>query len=265
MKIDLQGVCNARDLGGITTPYGVIRRQRLIRSGALNEATAQDVTTLQRHNLQRIIDLRTSAEIDGSPDVQIPNVITENISVLPATTFGISYNSLDGQTIATKLQAGIQRMADRNETPTEHMRLLYARFVTTEYCRHKYGEFIKLLANCPTQGSTLWHCSAGKDRVGTSTALLLHCLGASNEQIMTDYLLTNEQSYASNVSILAKVQPFVTQDTLQLVKQMLTVDESFLQTFWTEITNQYGNVDKFLTGCGVTQQDIAKLRQNYLE
>lgn len=265
MKINLQGVCNARDLGGISTPYGTVCRNRLIRSGALNEATAQDVVTLQNANLQRIIDLRTSAEMANSPDVTIPGVAVTNVSVLPATTFGISYNSLDGQTIATMLQAGMQRMANRNETPSEHMRLLYARFVNTEYCRHKYGEFLQILANRPTNGATLWHCSAGKDRVGTCTALLLHCLGANDKQIMDDYLATNEQSYASNVSIMAKIRPFVTDEMLQLVDKLLTVDESYLQTFWTEIASQYGNVDNFVAECGVTAQDVENLRKNYLE
>ena len=33
MKIDLQGISNARDIGGIVTRYGTIAYGRLLRSG----------------------------------------------------------------------------------------------------------------------------------------------------------------------------------------------------------------------------------------
>lgn len=47
-KISLQGVKNARDLGGIRTADGkVIRKKHLIKSGQLFGATPQDMQTLR--------------------------------------------------------------------------------------------------------------------------------------------------------------------------------------------------------------------------
>lgn len=264
MIISLQGVANARDLGGTVTKYGTIQPDRLIRSGALNEATVNDVQTLLNHKLCRVIDLRTEKNIENAPDVQIDGVQYVNISILEATTFGISYNSLDGKEIAQMLDKGMQRISDRNETADKHMQILYRNFVTSPYSRSKYGEFIKLLANNSVCGATLWHCSAGKDRVGTCTAILLHLLGATDKQIMDDYLLTNEQIKSSNVSILNKVAPFVSDSMLKLVESMLIVDKSYLQAFWTEIENNFGNVNNFVSACGITTQDIENLRKNYL-
>ncbi len=37
----------------------------------------------------------------------------------------------------------------------------------------------------------LWHCSAGKDRVGVGTALLLCALGVPKKTIYEDFMKTN--------------------------------------------------------------------------
>ena len=264
MIINLQHVSNARDIGGIKTKYGTIQTNRLLRSGHLSIASATDVATLKNINLKRIIDLRTPTEIANHPDVAIPDVDYINISIMSATTFGISYETLNGAEISVKLEAGIQRMINRGETPIEHMRILYKTFVNNEFSHVGYGNFLKTLANEPTDGATLWHCTGGKDRCGTCTALLLHCLGASKEQIMQDYLLTNEQVMSHAESILAKVRPHIPADRLELVQSMLLVEESYLTSFWSEIEKLYGSVDAFITKCGVTEQEIEKLRANYL-
>lgn len=264
MIIQLKQVSNARDLGGIETRYGRVQPNRLLRSGHLSIATAEDVEILYQHNLKRIVDLRTSNEIANHPDVDIPNVDYVNISIIHATTFGISYETLNGAEIATKLEAGIQRMQNRGETPIDHMRILYKMFASSDFSHVGYGKFLKTLANEPINGATLWHCTGGKDRCGTCAALLLHCLGADKEQIMHDYLLTNEQVLNHAESILAKVRPFVPEDRLELVQSMLLVDRSYLESFWKEIDRLYGSVDNFVSKCGVTPQEVEKLRNNYL-
>ena len=124
---------------------------------------------------------------------------------------------------------------------------------------------MKLLANEPVDGATLWHCSAGKDRVGTCTALLLHCLGVGREEIMRDYLLTNEMNKSHSESILNKVRPYVNDEVYALEKSMVLVDESYLNSFFSEIEKNFGSVDAFISHCGVTEQDVANLRKNYLE
>ena len=156
-------------------------------------------------------------------------------------------------------------MLDRGDNPENHLEILYKKFVNEPIGRKGYGEFLKLLANNPAQGATLWHCSAGKDRVGTCTALLLHCLGASKEQIMADYMLTNKQSKGFVDMVLGKIRGKLDDYQISLILGMLSVKESYLASFWTEIESRYGNVDNFIAECGVTQQDIANLRKNYLK
>lgn len=264
MKIMLEGACNARDLCDIETKYGKIRQGRLIRCGELSRLTAADSAALRQLGLKRVIDLRTAAEMANTPDVRIPGTEYINISVIRSTTFGITYEKSSGQEIAEMLQAGFKRMQARGETYGEHMNLLYRNFVNDGYCRAAYGEFLRLLAEKPVGNATLWHCTAGKDRVGTCTALLLHCLGADRKQIVDDYMLTNEQSRENKLSILNKVRDFVSEENLQLIEKMLSVDESFLQDFFDETDKNFGGTDNFLTECGVTHDHIEMLRANYL-
>ena len=105
MKIDLPNVCNARDIGGMKTKYGVIKQGKFIRSGVLNRLNGEDVEILKKYNLKRVIDLRTSMETETTPDVKIDGVEYLNVSVVRSVTFGISFESLDGPILAERLQA----------------------------------------------------------------------------------------------------------------------------------------------------------------
>lgn len=265
MKLNLLKVTNARTLCGLKTKYGVIKKDVFIRTGEHSLLCEQDAKILREHNLKRIIDLRTSKEMENNPDIKIDGVEYVNISIIRATTFGISYERLDGKTIAEMLEAGFVRMQNRNETYSEHMEILYRNFVRDEHCRSKYGEFLRLLAERPACGSTLWHCSMGKDRVGTCTALLLYCLGASMQDIYDDYMLTNTLTRQNTESNLYKVAPYVSPDKLEIVQDMLMVKQEYLQSFFDEINCKYKTVENFLLDCGVTEQHINKLRKNYLE
>ena len=54
----------------------------------------------------------------------------------------------------------------------------------------KYSEFVKILiqAECPV----LWHCTAGKDRAGIGAVIVEEILGLSRDDIISDYLRTND-------------------------------------------------------------------------
>lgn len=262
--LNLQGAPNARDLGDIKTEFGVIKSGKLIRSGELSRLTDNDVAILKSVPLARVLDLRTATEKQLSPDFPFENVSFEDVSIIRATTFGITYERSSGAEIAEMLKAGFARMQQRNETHSEHMEILYRNFVNDEHCRKGYGDFLTKLAT-PVNGATLWHCTMGKDRVGTCTALLLHCLGADRNQIFEDYLLTNDLTAQNRLAILEKIRPHVSTESLAAVEKMLCVNASFLENFYKEIEQNYQSVDGFLAACGVTNETVCRLREIYLD
>ena len=265
MKIQLQGACNARDLGGIVTPHGTIAYGRLIRSDKLNRLTQQDKVLLQDIPLTRVIDLRTPSAFAKDPDILWDGVEYQLITVINKTTFGITYEGSTGKEIADMLQDGVNRMQAKGEIVEGHVQQIYRKLVSEEFSRNAFGTFIKTLARKPKDGATLWHCSVGKDRCGTCTALLLHCLGASKEQILQDYMLTNEQTANSTQGIIARVKPHLSEKNMALLHSMLTVQQSYLDSFYDEMQQLFGGIDQFIEACGVTEQDIAALRANYLQ
>ena len=70
INITLPSVVNIRDFGGTVNKEGrTIRRNCMIRSGFLINASEEDISYLQReHNLKKVIDLRTFSEIEEAPD-----------------------------------------------------------------------------------------------------------------------------------------------------------------------------------------------------
>lgn len=265
MKLNLPNVTNARDLGGMITKYGIVKQNKLLRSGVLNRLEPSDIDCLSKRGLQRVIDLRTETEIANAPDVPMYGVEHINISIVRAVTFGISFEALDGPTLAERLQSGWNRMAQKNENYHDHMETIYRRYVYDDHCRAGYGRFLKELANKPVNGATLWHCTMGKDRCGTCALLLEYCLGAEKQTMYDDFIESNVQTRENTNSLLNKVKPYVSTDKMDVVEEMLIVQPYYLDAYFDEIAKRYQNLDGFVKACGVTQEEIKKLRKNYLE
>ena len=156
--IPLEGTKNTRDLGGMPVAGGRLRNGRLYRSGALCFATPGDVAKLNGLGLHTLVDLRTDKEIekDGADRLVLP----ENLR-FPMT----SYHGRGGEAYRSLLLQNPQALRG----------------------------FFNLLARSDSY-PILYHCSAGKDRVGILTALLLDALGTPRELILDDYLQSMRNS-----------------------------------------------------------------------
>lgn len=128
----------------------------------------------------------------------------------------------------------------------------YIEMVTVDDYVAQYKEFFRLLQD----GNYLplsFHCSAGKDRTGVATMLILSALDVDKETIMDDYLLSVklvEKKYADYVKMIKVIAPLV------------TVDKEYLDAAYSKIDEKYGSMTKFLTETlGV---DIQKMKEMYL-
>jgi protein tyrosine/serine phosphatase len=113
----------------------------------------------------------------------------------------------------------------------------------------KYRVLFSFLSD-PSNLPLLYYCSAGKDRTGVASALVLYALGADMETIMQDYLYSTENLRP----YWEKHQPYMV--------PYFTVTENYLLSAFKSI-EQYGGIDLYITKeLGV---DMNHLREIYTE
>lgn len=247
-QIKLQGAVNVRDLGGYRTESGkVIKPNMLIRSAKLNTLTAHDEAVLvKQHHLGVDVDLRTPAEMKEAPDKKIAGVKYVKNPVVSDAESKQNDKIANGQT----------GMID-----------YYKYFVDSTQGRHAYKVLFHELLTTPSNKAVLWHCSAGKDRAGFGTALIMTALGVSKQTIYKDYLLSNKYRKATNDQALAALKKKgANQATIKKNYYGLIVEKAYLDEAYKQAEKHYGSMKGFLTkGLGLTQSDLTKLQDKYLE
>lgn len=240
--IDFEGLINTRDLGYLFARDGKrIVSRKLLRSGALEKATPFDLQRLNDdYELKTVIDLRTDEEQEKGPDpkTDMPGVAFVDAPILGFSTTGITReNGL----------AGIAKSITKlKKDPKQVMKDLYPTMLLDEQGVEGYTRFFKTIAHA-TRGSVLWHCSAGKDRAGLATVLLLTVLEVPHEAIVFDYLATNRY-LAGRADDLKKLFPaqFSSQKLVEGLKTLNSADEDFLHAGIKAVDEAYGSLNGYL-------------------
>ena len=242
-RIQLQSLPNTRDLGALVTEDGRhILPRRLLRSGSLYHIslTDQDVLT-EEYRLTEVIDLRTKQEILEKPDTVMEGVTYHENPIIDEETLGISQEGLSRSANLLKL------MQNRNMIPEEFIESQYRNFVTDQYSVKQYARFMDILLH-HEEGAILWHCSAGKDRVGVGTALLLSAQGVPREVIREDFLKTNlylEEEMQHMVRYL-ETKTIVDSKVMDKIRILYKVKGEYLDTVFETIDQEYGSIDYFM-------------------
>jgi protein-tyrosine phosphatase len=162
LRID--GVRNARDVGGLVGGLGRIRTGRLVRAACLSRLTDEGAETLADFGLKTVIDLRTPLECGEQPN---------RLAGAPGL----------GSVVEVHIEL-LKTLADLPVTSAD----LYRHLVDT--CGPGIVEVLEYLAR-PGALPALVHCLVGKDRTGLLVALLLELLGVPRNVIVADYLASN--------------------------------------------------------------------------
>lgn len=259
-KIRLGGLHNTRDLGGIPAADGkVIKKRRLIRSGALYDISDADLKILtEEYGVRRVVDFRTPAEISDAPDPIVPAYSYEELSLLDDSFLGIAR---DGYSV----NAWLNVFRDRSVDPDDVFASMYRRLLFSDHVKPLFRRFFSILKEA--DGAVLWHCSAGKDRAGIATVLVLSVLGASEEDIVRDYMLTGVYTASERESVLASASQLTTDPhMLRAVDTLMTVKEAFVRPLFREAETLYGGIPAYLFKAGIlSPADAEFLREKYLE
>lgn len=266
MKYLLEGAPNARDLGKIRSRYGVIAERRLIRSGVINEITDGDTAVLRDLGLRTVVDFRTDEERLQKRDRIIDGVDYVHCPIIETKTEGISRDkpeTEDEEAIRTVAMA--RRLMKKHPDGKVQMRSLYPILAGTEHCIAHYRVFFELLLS-QESGALLYHCTMGKDRVGVGTALLLTALGVHRDDIVADYMITNERCAEGTLRLIESCRRYTDNEAeLDFIYELDRVDESFIAAAFSAAEEKYGSMDAYLENAlGLTAAKLDRLKALYL-
>ena len=213
---------NLRDLGNKKTQTKkVIRDNLFIRCAAPINLSRDAQKQLISCKDTLIIDFRGINEAKKNP-VNLPKELIKNRVHLPV------------EPKVTELLKELDRGNTKGVDLNEIFKQAYRKYTVENLDTFK--EFFKILFK--NSGSKIiFHCTAGKDRTGFAAALILSLFGVSQRYIFEDYMLSNEQY---------KPTEKVTREVNQIgVKELLKVDETWLEAGLQEFQRQTGDVIDF--------------------
>ncbi|MGM0238716.1 MULTISPECIES: tyrosine-protein phosphatase [Enterococcus] len=242
-------ITNFRDIGDITTQLGKLESGLFFRSGELTELNESDINFLKNKcEIKKVYDFRSADEIKKNPDLKINGIEISNIDILASITANGA--SLEGML--------------SNSDIHKSMLETYTEIVTSQSALNGYSKFLTEVLQ--TKQPILFHCFAGKDRTGFAAALILKISGASDEQIMKDYLKTNESRKIANQSILNSLDGKLSASQINDLKVALVVDSSYLEHAKEILIKQFGSLDNYLTS-GLKLQDdyVEQFQKIYIQ
>ena len=234
--ITLQGVVNARDLGGIPVAGGrVVKPGLFYRGGALTTATDEDCALLfETLGIACVIDVRCGWEREEKPDRAYPGVENLFIPFYDLDIVGIEY---------TEAAEGTEAVGRDVACEPDH----YYRHITNPLTVGQMRQALtQLFAHAMNGKPAYQHCSGGKDRSGVLAALTLYVLGADKETILVDYLLTNESRDKRYQQMFDRFFAF-SQDAERAHELVLShrARPENLEALYESIDERYGSMDDF--------------------
>ncbi|MBW7963924.1 tyrosine-protein phosphatase [Bradyrhizobium sp. BR 10261] len=236
----LQGAGNFRDLGGYATRDGRITRWRhIFRSNHLGQLTAADIEIVRALGVKSAFDFRGVEERTAGMCV-VKEITVHSLPIEP--------------TVVASLRAELARDALTRRVALEIMRESYRNYV-----RHNTHRFRMLFGHLLEDRAPLViHCTAGKDRTGFASALILHALGVPDDVIAEDYLLTNRH-YKRDTSSVSDLPA----DVLDAIG---SVNASYLAAAFDAVRDDYGDVEAYLRdGLELGAAERIALKERYLQ
>lgn len=232
LKID--SITNTRDLGGYETQDGhYTKTKRYVRAAGPDRLDEEGLQVLYDFGVRVQIDLRSDHEVEKAPSTLkgYKDVAYYHINLLQDLNMEVIPDSI-------KKEANLST--------------LYVYII--EACKSKIKEIFDIFLQYPDD-TVLFNCSAGKDRTGVIAALLLDLAGCHQQDIVTDYA----ESYENNLPIIKNLEKLIGQDK----KSLLESKPEYMEMLLSHIKEQYGSAKEVLLQCGLTEEQVIFLANNF--
>lgn len=217
---------NTRDLGGYRTSNGhMTKLHSLIRSDVQNYPCEEDFEYLKKYNITTVIDMRGLKDVERKPSGF-------------ACKEGINYYNFqidEGSGVPESMEA----------VPLSYMKIA---------CSGAILDVFRCIANA--NGGVMINCTAGKDRTGVVSAILLCHVGVSDEDIIENYVLTREYG-KERLELLHKNFPEVDMN-------IVTPNEKFMEEFLRLFRERFGDTNNYFIEIGLSSGEIDRITRKLI-
>ncbi len=239
-QIELEGCHNFRDLGGYPAAGGrSVRWRRLFRADGLHDLTQRDVQLLRQElGLGEVLDLRSSAEVE-----------------------------LDGRGLLAREPIQIQHLplfdgrVAKSSRPPPDLGLGQLYLLMFERAGEAFARVLGALAD--SRSPAVFHCSAGKDRTGMVSALVLGLLDVEDEIVVADYAATRDHLDA----IVARLTASRGYEGVfaALPPETLHAEPRTMLELLAGLRERWGGARGYARAIGVDDASVERLRARLLE
>jgi protein tyrosine/serine phosphatase len=260
--LPLDGAANARDLGDLPTDEGApTARHRLLRSDNLQGLTPGDVRLLvDEIGVRTVVDLRTDVEVElegPGPMTREPDVEIRHLTLFPESG---GRTDIDADALLPWQEDGEDERRE-SALPGSESALPGSRAVAfyLAYLRDRPDNIVAALrAIASSDGATIVHCAAGKDRTGVVIALALSVAGVPRDRIVADFTATADRLPA----LLARLRSSDTyrDDLNSRPDDAHRPRAATMEQFFEHLDEQHGGPLGWLESAGFGAADVARLR-----
>lgn len=214
---------NTRELGGYVLGVGqATRRNSLWRSDVQCYPCEADVALLKERGITTIIDLRGEKDVARKPSGF-------------ANAEGFCYINCpidEGSGVPESVEA----------VPESYLAIA---------CAANMPKVFRTIADA--KSGVMFNCTAGKDRTGVVSAILLLHAGVSDVDIIENYVLTKEYG-RERLALVHKNFP-------EIDMNIVTPQEWFMEEFLRLFREKFGTTEEYFRGLGLDAGEIEKIRQ----
>ena len=226
-KSILESTMNTRELGmyRIQGTKNYTLSNRIYRSDRCESLSASDKKLLLDRDITTIIDLRSEQEAETKPSAFSSD----------SDFIVFHYPIVEGMLPPNSLEA----------VPVSYMEIAHADCVK---------EVFKTIADA--NGGVLFHCTAGKDRTGVVSAILLALVGVSDEDTVYDYAISREFN-KQRLEAYLKEHP-------EIDKDIVLANEKSMYGFLRMLREKHNSVDQYLRDIGISEYEIQELKSKLI-
>lgn len=236
---------------GISKDGRKIKQGKLYRSGSLFDFDENDLIQLRKYNIRYVVDLRSEEERD-----------VHNYS-LPQDLIRYECSALHTKTGLENFYFFLLLHPDStSEEIKQAASFVREGYTILPFHNNAFQLLLSLMEK--DDGAILFHCSSGKDRTGVLAALIQKLLGISDEEIIKDYLASND--YVMENTIRHADEMGFQGEARDTLIYCCTVHEELLSSSFAAVKQQYQSWDDFFQQeYGIDAKKKADLKHRFLE